>query len=69
MGHVWDDIGYDEWRRDICRRSQKKRREAAVKNGLCIVCCKVKVEKGYKSCPECRKRISAAAKRKRENEK
>ena len=40
-------------RREIVRESQKKRRMLAKENGLCGVCCKRPVKKGYKTCEMC----------------
>lgn len=56
-----------EHRNEIVRRSQRKRRAEAVKNGLCCQCCRGVPEVGRKSCPKCLKRARAAARRKRES--
>lgn len=62
--HVWDDEGYQNYRRRLVRESQKKRRLIAEKEGRCISCCINDADPGRKTCAACRKRI-ADAKRKR----
>ena len=56
-----------EHRNEIVRKSQKKRRAEAVRNGLCCQCCRGVPEVGRKSCPKCLKRAREAARRKRES--
>lgn len=40
-------------RREIVRKSQRKRRAKARKTGMCSQCCKGKPAKGRKTCPAC----------------
>lgn len=54
--HDWTVEDYDEYRRDIVRRSQAKRREKAKELGLCPICCKATPEEGKTSCEVCCKR-------------
>ena len=53
------DDGYDEYRRDIVNKSQRKRRENARKNGLCCICCVREPRVGFKTCEECSARARA----------
>lgn len=56
-----------EHRNEIVRRSQRKRRAEAVKNGLCCQCCRGVPEPGRKSCPKCLERAREAARKKRKS--
>lgn len=44
---------YLEYRRKICRESQRRRRIVAKANGICIICCKRPAREGRKTCAEC----------------
>lgn len=50
---------YQEYRRGVVRMAQRKRRQRAQEMGLCLCCVKNKPEPGYKTCRECRLRITA----------
>ena len=52
------DDEYLEYRREVVRRSQAKRRAKAKAKGLCSICCLNVPERGYVTCRECRKKIS-----------
>lgn len=54
-----------EHRKEIVRRSQKKRRAEAVANGLCCQCCRGVPAPGRKSCPKCLEQARDRMKRKR----
>lgn len=54
--HDWTVEDYEEYRRDIVRRSQAKRRERAKELGLCPICCVREPEEDRKSCEVCCKR-------------
>ena len=56
-----------EHRNEIVRRSQRKRRAEAVKNGLCGVCCREIPEPGRKTCTKCLERAREAARKKRKS--
>ena len=53
------DDGYDEYRREIVNKSQRKRREMARKNGMCSICCSRPAREGKKTCGECSARAIA----------
>ena len=55
-----------EHRNEIVRRSQKKRRDAARKNGMCIQCCVREPVPGRKSCAMCLQRSRDYARKRRE---
>ena len=54
-----DDEGYDEYRREIVNKSQRKRREKARKMGLCCICCLRPARPDKKTCVECNERSKA----------
>lgn len=47
------DEEYREKRRKICRESQKRRRDAARKQCICIICCQRPMRPGRKTCTVC----------------
>lgn len=49
---------YQEYRREVVRASQRKRRMIAKERGLCSICCRNVPETGLKTCKECRIKIS-----------
>ena len=49
---------YNEYRKALCRESQRKRRMAAAELGYCSICCKNVPDKGHKTCRACRLDIS-----------
>ena len=55
VGIDWSELDEkkQKHRREIVRKSQKRRRAKARKAGLCSQCCKGKPEKGRKTCPAC----------------
>ena len=55
---IGDDC-YEEYRREIVNKSQRKRRENARKNGLCCICCLHPARVGKKTCGECSARANA----------
>lgn len=58
MTHDWKTEDYTEYRRDISRRSQAKRRKMARANGFCAICCKNPARPNKATCTECSRRIS-----------
>ena len=69
MKHDWEKEDYDEYRKEVVRKSQKFRREIARGNGLCIICCKEPARKHMATCLNCSTRISRRAKERREAKK
>lgn len=55
-----------EQRNEIVRRSQRKRRDAARENGMCIQCCVREPAPGRKSCAMCLQRSRDYARKRRE---
>lgn len=58
--HDWSVEDHEAYRAEIVRTAQRKRRAMAKEKGLCTVCCRNIPEVGYKTCKECRTRISKA---------
>ena len=54
--HDWTVEDYEEYRRDIVRRSQAKRRRMAKRDGMCSICCIRQARPGRKTCVECNER-------------
>lgn len=54
--HDWEKEDWHKYRAEICKKSQRKRRAAAQKMGLCIICCKRPARDGMKTCAECSRR-------------
>ncbi len=52
------EIERRERNREKVRRAQRKRREAAAKNGICVVCVKNPARPGMKTCKPCCDMIS-----------
>lgn len=57
------DEEYRNYRRELCKLSQRKRRALAKENGMCSICCKNKADKGHMTCRECRLAITDIQKR------
>ena len=57
------DEAYKEYRREIVRRSMRKRREKARAAGLCIQCTAVPAVSGRTLCYECSQKQLAANRR------
>ncbi len=57
---------YREYRRKICRESQRKRRIKAREDGICIICCKRPVRDGRSTCTECSGHYGDVAYKKRQ---
>ena len=55
--HDWNVEDYDEYRRKLCRESQRKRRAKAKENGMCGICCKNPALEGYSTCQKCYARV------------
>lgn len=55
--HDWTKEDYGEYRRKMCRESQRKRRAKARLNGMCSICCKYPAIEGYKTCQDCYSRV------------
>lgn len=55
VGIDWSELDEKkkQHRREIVRKSQRKRRAKARKKGMCSQCCKGRPEKGRKTCPAC----------------
>lgn len=55
MGKISEmsDEEYTAYRSEICRKSQRKRREKARMEGMCIICCKRPARVGRSTCAEC----------------
>ena len=49
-----------EYRAEIVRTAQRKRRALAKENGLCPICCRNIPEAGHKTCKPCRVKITEA---------
>lgn len=60
---------YKEYRREIVRKSQRKRRMLAKKNGLCPICGWRKAEAGFVNCIECKQKAREYAKKRQEAKK
>lgn len=54
--HDWTVEDYEEYRRELVRISQRKRRARARELGLCPICCVREPEEDKKSCEDCCKR-------------
>lgn len=54
---------YKQYRREVVRRSQHKRRAKARENGLCINCCRERVVYGKTLCAVCLKKQATAQRR------
>lgn len=61
--HDWTKEDYREYRCKICRESQKKRRQKAKEDGLCVICARNLTEHGYSTCTECLTRVKECQKR------
>lgn len=61
--HDWNKEDYIEYRRKLCRESQKKRRQKAKEEGKCVICVRNLAEHGYSTCAECLARIKKSQKR------
>ena len=57
---------YKEYRREIVRNSQRKRRALAKKNGICPICGWRKAEEGFINCTECKQKAKEYAKKRQE---
>ena len=57
---------YKEYRREIVRNSQRKRRALAKKNGICPICGWRKAEAGFINCKECKEKAKEYAKKRQE---
>lgn len=60
--HDWEKEDYDEYRREIVRRSQAKRRQMAKRYGMCSICCSRQARPGRKTCVACSERAKAYSK-------
>ena len=56
---------YKDKRRKIVRESQKRRRDYAKAQGLCVLCCKVNAVEGLTLCEKCRRKHNELIRRKR----
>ena len=54
--HDWSVEDYEEYRRTLSRESQRRRREFAQANGLCIICCRNPARPNLKTCADCSQR-------------
>lgn len=48
---------YMDYRRAVVRESQKRRRAKAAEDGMCVICCIRKPERGHRTCRDCIERI------------
>lgn len=64
--HDWSVEDYEEYRKRLSRESQQRRREKAIKTGMCLICCKNKARKGKRTCEECSARIAGIYKSRRD---
>lgn len=51
--HDWNKEDYKEYRRRICRESQRRRRTMAVAYGLCSICASYPAREGMLTCENC----------------
>jgi len=51
--HDWTIKDYREYRRKLCRESQRKRRERAMAGGFCRICCVKPAVHGHVTCEAC----------------
>lgn len=65
MKHDWSVENYREYRNEIVRKAQAKRRQSAKQAGKCICCCARKASKNHVTCKKCRERIGEYYKVKR----
>ena len=49
----WGDDVFREYRREVCRKSQRKRRAFAKSHNLCRQCCREKAMPMRTLCPAC----------------
>ena len=56
---------YKDKRRKIVRESQKRRRDYAKSQGVCVLCCKAKAVEGLTLCEKCRRKHNELIRRKR----
>lgn len=57
--HDWNKEDYTEYRRKICRESQRKRRRLAVEKGLCSICATYPAREVKLTCEYCNDRAIA----------
>ena len=55
--HDWSKEDYKEYRRKICRESQRKRRKKAAEIGLCHICGSKQPIPGKMTCKDCLDRV------------
>jgi hypothetical protein len=67
MKHDWSKEDYRAYRNKLCAESQKKRREKAKADGICVMCCCRPARQGMVTCRECSMRsASYTTKRRKE---
>lgn len=57
VSHDWTKEDYAEYRRKLCRESQRKRRAAAREKGYCVICANRPALEGYATCQQCYERV------------
>ena len=65
MKHNWNEEDYAEYRREVVRESQRRRREKAKREGLCPICFTRQLPVGRGTCEYCSKRVADRAWEKR----
>lgn len=63
--HNWEEEDYKDYRREVVRESQGRRRQKAREDGLCPICCLRVPPIGRKTCEACRELIANRAWEKR----
>ena len=57
VSHDWTKEDYGEYRKEMSRYSQRKRRAAAREKGYCVICASRPAQEGYATCQQCYARV------------